>query len=209
MQYILILLTFLWSSDVFSMGVGFTSGSADEKWTDTNSFNLPESNYDSDSFGFVLDTNVAKNKLFNYRFTIKDEENSSEVGSIKYEGIAMTHDFGFGIIRAPHFRLWVGPRINIAIYDEVSIGNVRTSADIFGFAIGPVLGVNFHLPKVASFSITAGQVRGEYFGDINNSFNNNVFDVDVDYKSNFINFSVLFRFNDDYHARRHKRHRRH
>ncbi|NOX43889.1 MAG: hypothetical protein GXP19_09190 [Gammaproteobacteria bacterium] len=109
----------------------------------------------------------------------------------------MTHDFGFGALRNKYVRLWVGPRMNVAVYKKININGLNISGDVVGLAVGPVIGVNIHLPKVATFSVAASHLRGRYIGDYNGTGGSSI-DLDFDVDSTFVNFSVLFRIKDEY-----------
>lgn len=197
-KILLPVLAMLWAGESSALGMGFTSGSADEEWTDNESFVSTKTDYEVSNFGFVLDTNVAKNRLFNYRFSLTQEENKSATGGIKYEGIGMTHDFGFRLFSNQHVRVWLGPRLNTAFYDTISVGGVGIDGDVLGISFGPVLGVNVHVKDILSFSLTTGILQGGYVGDYTNSGTFGSGDIDNDIDSSFMNLSVIFRIRDQY-----------
>lgn len=204
--------TFL-ASESFAAGIGISLGSGSEEW-DTGGdevFNASFRRHDGDrdirNFGFVMDTTIAKNRVFNYRFSLLTEENNASGGgyNVDMAGIAMTHDFGFGIVRNKVMRLWVGPQLKASFYDDISPSfstSEEFDGDVWGYAIGPVIGLNFHLPRVVSFSVTAGyHIISEYYGSYEitqNGFYVGDADVDAESTGSFINASILFRFNDRY-----------
>lgn len=197
-KVLLPVLAMLWGGESFALGLGVTSGSADEDWTNNN-FPSSTGNRETSNFGFVLDSNVAKDKLFNYRFSLTQEENKSKNGgSTKFEGIAMTHDFGFALFRNEHVRLWLGPRINASFYDTVKVSGVDTGGSAFGFSYGPVLGVNVHVKDIVSFSFTTGILKGGIVGDKYSDTSTSTNDIDNDIDSRFTNLSVIFRLRDKY-----------
>jgi hypothetical protein len=68
--------------------------------------------------GLVIDSNVAKNIAFGYRFTGGYEQYVLENPDTGYTGepihrISMSHTFGFGAARTDMIRFWVGPRIGL------------------------------------------------------------------------------------------------
>ena len=67
--------------------------------------------------GFVLDTNVARDRIFNYRlvggFEYAATDWTGAEGFNLYGG-SITNTFGFGIWRGPRFRLYLGPDIRLA-----------------------------------------------------------------------------------------------
>ena len=78
---------------------GYHNGSYHDDWSE---------DFDGDktrsALGFILDTTVARDMLFNYRFQIGYETWKDEVDgfdTFDMEGITMTHDFGFGVLRTP------------------------------------------------------------------------------------------------------------
>ncbi|WP_455205917.1 hypothetical protein [Kaarinaea lacus] len=185
-----------WASNSFALGLGLAVGKGTEEWEDNDT-----SFYDGDrevsNIGFVLDTAVAKNKVFNYRLTLMSEENKIDTGGrVNLKGYAMTHDFGFGVFRNKHVRLWLGPQLKGAYYEEMTNSSGLEIGDAVGFGLSAVAGVNVHLPKVVSFGFTAGyQVVGAYAGSYDSDF---VDDLDVNSSGPFFSASLIFRIDDDY-----------
>lgn len=202
-------------TNVYAVGMGVTLGSGSESWdsdtdelNNTYTFQRHSGDRKINNFGFVMDTTVARDMLFNYRFSLVNEENKADVSgyNIDMKGISMIHDFGFGVVRNRFVRFWIGPELKAAFYNDISPSFSTTQTfdgNVWGFGVGPAVGVNIHMPRVVSFSITgAYYVFSQYFGsyDVTNS-NGTFFDtVDVDDSSTglFINASILFRFHDTY-----------
>jgi len=190
-----------WVSNSFALGLGLSLGQGTEEWEDQDDSILVNNNGDRkvSSVGFVLDTAVANNKVFNYRLTLMAEENERDSGGayVNLKGYAMTHDFGFGVFRNKHVRLWLGPQLKGAYYEEMThSSNGVEIGDAIGFGLNAVAGVNVHLPKVVSFGFTAGyQVLGAYGGDYDLT---DQYDLDVTSSGPFFSASVIFRINDDY-----------
>ena len=175
---------------VYAIGLGFTSGSADEEWTNSTGTSGAQTREVTNS-GFILDTATASNRVFNYRLSLLSEENkNSATGS--FSGFTMTHDFGFALIKNRIFRLWFGPRLNFAFLDNDN-ANANNSGRL-GILYGPVVGVNIHLPRVVTFSITAGELRGTYEGECV-GFDCSSNDEESD--TTFMNLSVIFRLGRD------------
>jgi len=179
----------IWTGNCFAFGMGVSSGSMEETWTDTG-FGGGSSMREVTSIGLVLDSNVAANKLFNYRFRIFTEENVSSSGNSSYSGTSMTHDFGFALVRTKPVRLWLGPRFKYTFLSNDNASEATTNR--FGLLYGAVLGVNINLPRVVTFSITAGKLLGDYTGDCT-TFNCNDREVD----SSFLNVAIIFRMGRD------------
>lgn len=190
-----------WGSSSFAIGLGFTSVSGSETWDNNNTSGSTD--HDVDAKGFMFDTNVAKNRLFNYRFTYQNEENKQSNGDFKFKGYTIANDFGFGAFRNQWVRLWIGPRFTTTAYDKVTIGGVTRGTDVVGIAYGPVIGINVNFPQVVSLSVTTGRmIGGGYVGNIDNfsGTGSSIFgdDVDVDVTGSFINISVVFRIADNF-----------
>ena len=174
--------------------------------------NSPDVDFDSDfstfGLGFVLDTCVARDSLFNYRLQIGYEGiNHSIEAENGYEddlgltGFAFTNDFGFGVLRRSFMRLWVGPELRFSYgageYDD------RDYYDVYfmTFGIGPAVGANFHLGQAPiSLAVKMSYLFEAYVGA-------GVYDGPYDYDDQvytgsgstiFFTFSVLFRLGDNY-----------
>lgn len=201
---IVALASMLWVSELFAFGMGVAFMNGSETWEDDFS-SINNGGRDVSSFGMVLDTNIAKNSLFNYRLTIAMEDNEDSDGnSLNLEGLAFTHDFGFAVYRNNVVKLWLGPQVKFGFYDTV-INNSARDADgaAIGWGFGPVIGINVHLPKVVTFSASlAYHVVGVYVGEYDLYTNNGAYiglrDIEADYSgSTYLNLSVLFRFGAD------------
>ncbi|MDA3894873.1 MAG: hypothetical protein PF482_01860 [Desulfobacteraceae bacterium] len=152
------------------------------------------------AIGFVLDTNVAKDSLFNYRLNIAFDK--IEIDGLRpdsdYEadGFKMDHTFGFGVLRNEYVRLWVGPQINLSYYNEDNHYRPFNFDDddlnMFGFGVGPAMGVNINVGPVVTFTITQGYKFTWLFGE---NFNDDFYGHESQY---YINFGMLFRINDIY-----------
>ncbi|HEY6000653.1 MAG TPA: hypothetical protein VI078_15305 [bacterium] len=125
----------------------------------TLSLDEPDEDYDFKATGlnFVLDTNVAADRIFNYRLALGYERETVEDGQgnrdLKIDRMVMTNTFGFGVVRTAPFRLWIGPQISLAYgYDSDFNGDFQD----FGIGIGPALGVNFNLGPVVTLGLEAG-----------------------------------------------------
>ncbi len=68
--------------------------------------------------GIVIDSTVAKNQLFGYRFSAGYEQyvftsSVSDNSSDPIHRFSMSHTFGFGMVRTDMIRLWAGPRLGL------------------------------------------------------------------------------------------------
>lgn len=147
-----------------------------------------ENDYKTRVIGLMLDTNVARDSLFNYRLNIALDEVDIKLENglkDKADGYVMDHTFGFGVLRNQNVRLWIGPQINLSYYDEDDF-------ERFGLGIGPAIGINIHAGDKVSFTVASGYKFNFLFGEI---FDNDFTGYEGQY---YINFGVLFRINDIY-----------
>ncbi|HSV98055.1 MAG TPA: hypothetical protein VLM75_14130 [Spirochaetota bacterium] len=136
-------------------------------------------------FGLLIDTAVAKDKLFNYRLQLGIATGSLSIDGTQYsKSIGLTeyhmyHSFGFGLVRTDSMRLWLGP--------QLGLGNARGSYSYAGklgmkyietFAsIGAILGLNAHLSERISLGLSTGARNN--FVEVNYSTDN---DLHFNYK---------------------------
>ncbi len=105
-------------------------------------------------FGFVMDSNVSKRSVFNYRLHVGFNDMSVEPETADFDidgnSISIDNAFGFGLVRTDDFRLWLGPEVHLeyATWDK-SIA-WKDDIDFIGFGLGVVLGANINLPGVVS-----------------------------------------------------------
>ena len=88
-------------------------------------------------FGAAIDTNLAKNRLVNYRLTVGYEYIILDFGFDSYStsGISINNTLGFGLYKNSSMRLWIDPAIRLN-YDDVNDA---------GIGVGPEFGINFHI----------------------------------------------------------------
>lgn len=182
----------------YSLGWGDGEIEYDDYYNSNDTIDI-DTDHKNRAIGFVLDTNVAKDSLFNYRFNVAIDaiEIESERGiDIEADGFAMDHTFGFGVLRTPQVRLWIGPQINLSYYHEEydHDGNYYydNDFDLFGFGIGPAMGVNFNIGELFTLTATHGYKFTWLFGS---DFRDDFYGYEGQY---YINFGILFRINDAY-----------
>lgn len=138
-----------------------------------------EIDYDANviGIGVQLDTNVARNRLFNYRVEILVEfvDGTSEYslaglsGSSDDDfaagGFGINQTFGLGLIRRPGFRLYAGPTLRLGLFggegEDIRLGGTELDAtDYVGFdlGLGLELGLNLHTGKRTSVSLSVAYV---------------------------------------------------
>jgi len=193
-----------------SMGIGlggyFETGSGSGNWTRENE-NGVETEFETDDngsgFGFVLDTAVAKNRVFNYRLELGYERKNyeDEAGAIlEMDNFVVVNDFGFGVVRTPKLRFWLGPELKIAS----GSGNVDTDEDevvdydLVNVGIGPVVGLNFHIGKLVTLGFKSGLLFESFIGQAKHEITREEIDYTGDDTYFYINFALIFRINDIY-----------
>lgn len=202
----------------FGMYGSLGSGSADwhvDGWTDVEaqppgSLGYPASDFKTDSEhkggGFVFDTAVAKDKLFNYQLTVgydafknKDRADGTTLSNLR--GWVVSNAFGFGIVRTSGFRLWLGPEVRLSWQtgdnrDQV-FPQFGKNYDLFGAGIGPALGMNFNFPGNFTIAVKAGYQFISYYGQMETTVMDNYAGVDVHERLAYVNIGFMFRTSDD------------
>ena len=190
-NFALAFLLSLIATQSYAVGLGFSFGAGSEEWEEDR---VQLGDRDVRNMGFVIDTAVARDKIFNYRFSLLKEENNSSNAGLDMDGYSMTLDFGFGVLRTKQVRLWLGPQFKGSLYRDVYVGSNNTGLvdDVIGFGFGPVIGLNVHLPQVMSFSFTAAyHFMSTYSGDY---INGGTFDADS--TGLYFNAALIFRINE-------------
>jgi hypothetical protein len=198
------------SGNVFAVGLGFsgTLEYGDGNWElETQS---DQTLYDDDGdvgrfgVGFVFDTAVAKDKLFNYRLNatvtgLNVELDNTGGAEAELVGLVVDNTFGFGVLRNEKVRLWVGPRVRVGFLagdtDDFDI-NGESDVAVFEFGVGGAFGANFHVGPTVSLGLETGVMLSGYAGEIEGT---TLGDLDVTGGSLgfFLNGVVLFRLGDD------------
>lgn len=186
------LMIFLLTYSSKSVGIGFnfpiSIASMVDKYSITaNSSDIQlKSSLNTIGFGFVLDTKVAENALFNYRlnistafgtasfdelsvngFTNNDPEeikDLKEVWDLGYIRLSIDNTFGFGIVRSKLLRLWAGPQVRLGYTygnttQDITVNGVSNSKiHKYTGLIGfaPVIGANFNFGKTVTLTAETG-----------------------------------------------------
>jgi len=111
--------------------------------------------------GFLKDSFTSRDEIQNRRYNLGlsfssfGPEDGEDISGI---GFDLKYTFGFGLVRSPQLRFWLGPAIkfyldvlsdDVAEYADVNIYNV-------GIGIGPEAGVNLHMSGKFSLGISTG-----------------------------------------------------
>lgn len=194
-------LVFLGSSNALAIGLGlygsYSGGSETWEGVDT------KISYNKDTtckgFGFLLDTTVARDSLFNYQLNIGYLQNEVNPNMGTLSGGSISHDFGFGVLRTPDVRLWLGPELKISY-----VSGSQSSIDYYklDFGIGPVVGLNVHLGELVTLALKGGYLFN--WGVVAKDCKN-ISCSDSGFLTNggdpFINFAIIFRLGDNFTQR--------
>lgn len=197
--------TLFFVSSASALGLGFYgslgSGSGDLE-VDPEAGTDYEFDTDNEhrSFGFVLDTAVAKDKVFNYRLQVGldkwEEENSDTGDKFEIDGFVVENDFGFGVVRRESFRLWLGPTLRIEYGEGIYNDNTDEEAAFFGIGVGPVIGVNFNFGRIFTLGLKSGYLFEGYGGAGKDLFEGDRYTISS--RQIFINAAIIFRINDTF-----------
>ncbi len=149
-----------------AQAIGF-GGYAEYGHAEGESDLFPDSSTDRWGLGFALDTNLATDRVFNYRLTVGYQNGKRDFdggGSIDTDGFTMNHAFGFGVVRSPDFRFWLGPAVRLSL-DVLDWPVSGVDIVDISVGVGPELGLNWNSGKLMTLSTTlAYQIQ--YVGEI-------------------------------------------
>lgn len=185
------------------LGVYATASKGSSTWT-YHKNEIPDFDIDSDvsklGLGFVLDTTLAYDSLFNYRLNIGygkvNIDNEGSGSDIEGKNYHLFNTFGFGVLRSELIRLWLGPQIGFGFirgeYDSIPAGENNHFTTFF-FSIGLITGINFNIGEVITLGIDGGYRINRHVGtaDVGTSYG-----VTGTEKEVFVNLSFMFRIND-------------
>lgn len=198
------------TADAAGVGLYGSLGAGTADWDD-DGYSSSYSNFSTDTdhkaAGFVVDTNLAGDDLFNYHLNLGYETfditdfriaptsfSPGIVSDLQMKGIVMTHAFGFGATVAPGTRFWMGPELRL----QWAKGTPEKAQDVdvkmFGFGIGAAAGLNFNLPKV-TIGLKAGYDLVIYNGDVEGHVSAASLSesYEVDARIFYVNLEFLFR----------------
>ncbi len=197
----------LLSSQLYATGLGIygTASRGSSTWK-YHKEGISDFNRDADisklGFGFVLDTAVAMDNLFNYRLNVgygKVNIDTKASGSdIEGKNYHLFNTFGFGVLRSELIRLWLGPQIGVGFirgeYDSIP-SSAKNKYDTFYFSVGLVTGINFNIGEFVTIGIDGGYRINRHVGSANWGTSSS-FGITGTEKEIFANLSFLFRIND-------------
>jgi len=142
-------------------------------------------------FGLVLDSNIGKNKLYNWRLNLESNKIKTESG-YKYDKSSFINTFGFSLFRNKRVRVFMGPRLEFGFMSEDNWDGIE-------FAISPTVGVNVHLGPVVSLGLDM-DYKIDGLSSSTRSYDNYYSDSDIDETLSGMTtrFYILFRFGERY-----------
>ena len=154
-------------------------------------------------FGFVLDTRVASDGLFNYRLNVGYEivgyddttANSLDTTFLRF---SIDNTFGFAVFKNEKVRVYLGPQVRLAymIASETTASEGDLGILALGIGLAPVAGVNVHLNDKVSLSFETGYRFTSYVGTLELDRANQSYTWTNTEKALFFNVSVFYRIND-------------
>lgn len=118
-----------------------------------------ESSTERFSVGFALDTALAADRLINFRLTLGYQHGERDFDgggpTIDTDGGTLNTALGFGVVRTPGFRLWLGPSVRLSV-DALDVPSFGVGFDITDVSIGggPVVGLNWNIGNRLTVSTT-------------------------------------------------------
>ncbi|MGB6019005.1 MAG: hypothetical protein WBF77_05360 [Sulfurimonadaceae bacterium] len=134
--------------------------------------NLQNTTYEykpSVGLGFVFDTNIGKNKIFNYRLNLEyslaeiDSSSRPYSNSFSKHKYNIVNTFGFGVVTERYVRFWVGPRLNIQ-YEHASGSSSIQTQNSYGVGLAAAAGLNVILGQKVSLAFDVDYHGALMFG---------------------------------------------
>ncbi|MBU0674618.1 MAG: hypothetical protein KJ950_08265 [Proteobacteria bacterium] len=171
------------------------SGTETAEVDDRNSYET-DMNYSGGGLGFTLDNALRDERPVNYRFAIGLDSLTKEYNDADEDstGIAMTHAWGFGLIRKQKFRVWIGPEIKVGFYaGSEDYGNSSSDWVLLRLGGGPVVGFNFAVARHLVLSVTAGVMYNNVsgFGTISSYYDDVSYTTTDKFSNVFCNLSFF------------------
>lgn len=202
--------TLVFAPSAHAMGFGgyFEYANVFDGELDIDDSFVDDAEYDEDHFGagFVFDTAVAADTLFNYRASIGyqhvdqdfDDVGNLSGGSFDGNGISLDNAFGFGVVRNERIRLWIGPAIRLSM--DWFDGDHGDDFYDLGIGAGPEIGLNFHANDRFSLGLTAGYQILYVASFFDDDYYGNDDDIDGYEQGVFVKLLFLFRTGDDQYS---------
>jgi len=169
-------------------------------YEDTSSYRERDVRYKpSIGIGFLFDTNIEKDNVFNYRFNFEYvnqqiSDDSQETKRPEQWRYNLSHTIGLALYRSHNVRVWVGNKINYSIYNVIDGYGEQINVIIFAYII-PVIGLNYHYNDSLSLGVDMDyQVATSdpsFFGSERSAYHSNT-------RLLTMRFSIIYKFNDSF-----------
>ena len=185
----------------FYTPIGFGDKEVSDIYDDSNVYRRTIYYEPSIGFGVMVDTNVARDSLFGYRFNL--EYSYRKVHSDSYQESKMpkswrgnmTHTFTFGLYRSSAMRIWLGPRANVAYYRTVNSNGYRLTSMEIGFAAA--FGANFHINDELSLTADIDYRMANAESERYNERNRDYEEYDAHIKGAVLRLGIMIRLLSD------------
>lgn len=170
------------------MGIFYATGSGDSTMMVEGSPDTA-SRLEMSGYGIVLDTNVGKDRIFNYRLELG--AGSYGPKDSPYDGTILVHDLGFSLARSSAARLWMGPEVLMNFTDD------RDSAEspkLFGLGMGLALGVNVNMGRHYSLSVKGAYVSQTLTGHM--TIDGVRQDITTDDYYGYLGIALIYRYGE-------------
>jgi hypothetical protein len=166
------------TAHALGLGAYFTGAGGRGAWFTPEGNEMGWRSYGQFGGGLVLDTCVARQRLFNYRLALGYDRYSSEneiygedAGTVSFgmNRFSMYHTLGFGLLSTEQLRLWCGPQLGVCCSFGSGTGttyyyfmNYTTATGheldyvMYGASLGLTLGLNFNLGKSLTLYVETG-----------------------------------------------------
>lgn len=178
-----------------AMAVGFgvylegAGGDGEFKYEHSSDFDVDA---EATGFGMLMDTDLSDRGVFNYRLNIGYEKLDLEDDfgtTLDLDGLVVANTFGFGLVRRPHFRWWVGPQVRMGYYTGSPKGYSTSDYELVSFGVGGVTGWNF-INDNFCISTSLGLMTTGYAGEKDDL--GTTYDFDGHTNTIFLNVAFLF-----------------
>jgi len=153
-------------------------------------------------FGLAFDSNIGKDKLFNYRLgleymNVNVDNVNGHSSDQTYSRFNIVNTMGFGVLRTETIRLWVGPRINIGWnFRDETYAYTDYNEVVFELGIAPAVGVNINLGRVVSLGFDVDYRFAALYGAWSTSYDDDTFTGNATGPT--ARAYVLFRFGEEF-----------
>ena len=177
------------------IGVANSSSVTGDYYDDTN-----DREYEQDfGFGVTYDSNIGKDKLYNYRLGVEYvnaavDTHNGYTSDQEFGRFNVVNTMGFGVVRNKNIRLWIGPRLNVALNWSSEDNGYYESA--FEFGIAPAAGINLNLSRTVALGFDVDYRFAFVAGAWSNNTNDDTYTGSMTGPT--ARFYLLFKFGEEF-----------